>query len=39
LSQADKSAAHDVIARLEKLGLNGKIVDGHEIPLALGASG
>ena len=33
LSQADRSAANDVIARFEKLGLKSKLLDSHEILL------
>lgn len=33
LSQADRSAANDVIARFEKLGLKSKLVDSHEVLL------
>jgi nucleoside-diphosphate-sugar epimerase len=33
LTQADKLAAKDVIARFEKLGLKGRLVDGHDVLL------
>jgi hypothetical protein len=36
LSQADKLAANDVLARLKKLGLNGHLVDTLQVKLELG---
>jgi UDP-glucose 4-epimerase len=33
LSQADKQASLDVLARLEKLGVKGKLIESNEIPL------
>jgi hypothetical protein len=32
LSQADKQASLDVVERLEKLGIKGKLIESHEIP-------